>query len=160
VTPLRGNVETRLRKLDEGQVDATILALAGMKRLKLTEHATRIMTAKEFLPACGQGAIGIESRSDEARVREALARIDHADTSAAVACERAFLAALDGSCKTPIGGHATVSGDTVEFRGLIARPDGAAAHDIAGHGHRQDAVSIGAEAGRELKHLAGTNFFA
>jgi hydroxymethylbilane synthase len=160
VTPLRGNVETRLRKLDEGQVDATILALAGMKRLKLTEHATRIMTAEEFLPACGQGAIGIESRSDEARVREALARIDHADTSIAVACERAFLAALDGSCKTPVGGHATVSGDTVEFRGLIARPDGAAAHDIAGHGHRQDAVSIGAEAGRELKHLAGANFFA
>jgi hydroxymethylbilane synthase len=160
VTPLRGNVETRLRKLDEGQVDATILALAGMKRLKLTEHATRIMTAEEFLPACGQGAIGIESRSDEARVREALARIDHADTSIAVACERAFLAALDGSCKTPVGGHATVSGDTVEFRGLIARPDGAAAHDIAGHGHRQDAVNIGAEAGRELKHLAGANFFA
>jgi hydroxymethylbilane synthase len=160
VTPLRGNVETRLRKLDEGQVDATILALAGMKRLKLTEHATRIMTAEEFLPACGQGAIGIESRSDEARVREALARIDHADTLIAVACERAFLAALDGSCKTPVGGHATVSGDTVEFRGLIARPDGAAAHDIAGHGHRQDAVNIGAEAGRELKHLAGANFFA
>jgi hydroxymethylbilane synthase len=97
VTPLRGNVETRLRKLDEGHVDATILALAGMKRLKLTEHATRIMTAEEFLPACGQGAIGIETRVDDARVREALARIDHADTSTAIACERAFLAALDGS---------------------------------------------------------------
>jgi hydroxymethylbilane synthase len=159
VTPLRGNVETRLRKLDEGQVDATILALAGMKRLKLTEHATRIMTAEEFLPACGQGAIGIETRSDDTRVREALARIDHADTSTAVACERAFLAALDGSCKTPIGGHATVSGDTVEFRGLIARPDGAAAHDIAGHGSRKDAAAIGTEAGRELKHRAGPGFF-
>jgi hydroxymethylbilane synthase len=159
VTPLRGNVETRLRKLDEGQVDATILALAGMKRLKLTEHATRIMTAEEFLPACGQGAIGIETRSDDTRVREALARIDHADTSTAVACERAFLAALDGSCKTPIGGHAGVSGDTVEFRGLIARPDGKAAHDIVGYGSRKDAAAIGTEAGHELKHRAGPNFF-
>ncbi len=159
VTPLRGNVETRLRKLDEGQVDATILALAGMKRLKLMEHATRIMSAEEFLPAVGQGAIGIETRASDTRVREALARIDHADTSTAVACERAYLAALDGSCKTPIAGHAMVSGDAVEFRGLIARPDGAAAHDIAGHGHRKDVVNIGTEAGRGLKHRAGPGFF-
>jgi hydroxymethylbilane synthase len=159
VTPLRGNVETRLRKLDEGQVDATILALAGMKRLALTKHATRIMSADEFLPAVGQGAIGIEARADDARVRDMLARIDHADTSTAIACERAFLAALDGSCKTPIAGHATVSGDAVAFRGLIARPDGGAAHDIAGHGYAKDAVTIGTEAGRELKHRAGPGFF-
>jgi hydroxymethylbilane synthase len=159
VTPLRGNVETRLRKLDQGQVDATILALAGMKRLGLTQHATRIMSEDEFLPAVGQGAIGIEARADDTRVREALARIDHADTFTAVACERAFLAALDGSCKTPIAGHADVSGDAVEFRGLIARPDGGAAHDIAGHGYAKDAVTIGTEAGRELKHRAGPGFF-
>jgi hydroxymethylbilane synthase len=159
VTPLRGNVETRLRKLDEGQVDATILALAGMKRLGLTQHATKIMHVNEFLPAVGQGAIGIEAREDDARVRDLLARIDHADTSTAVRCERAFLAELDGSCKTPIAGHATVSGDTLEFRGLIARPDGAAAHDIAGHGNREDAAAIGADAGRELKHRAGPGFF-
>ena len=159
VVPLRGNVETRLRKLDEGQVDATLLALAGLKRLGLAQHATRIMDVNEFLPAVGQGAIGIEARADDTRVRELLARIDHGDTSAAVACERAFLAALDGSCKTPIAGHATVSGDTVEFRGLIARPDGGAAHDIAGHGSRKDAATIGADAGRELKHRAGPGFF-
>jgi len=159
VVPLRGNVETRLRKLDEGQVDATLLALAGLKRLGLERHATRIMDANEFLPAVGQGAIGIEARADDGRVREMLARIDHADTSAAIACERAFLAALDGSCKTPIAGHATVSEDTVEFRGLIARPDGDAAHDIAGHGSRKDAAAIGADAGRELKHRAGPGFF-
>jgi len=159
VTPLRGNVETRLRKLDDGQVDATILALAGMKRLALTEHATTIMSAEEFLPAVGQGAIGIEAREGDARVRETLARIDHADTFTAVACERAFLAALDGSCKTPIAGHADVSGDAVEFRGLIARPDGKGAHDIAGHGYAKDAVTIGTEAGRELKHRAGPGFF-
>jgi hydroxymethylbilane synthase len=159
IAPLRGNVETRLRKLDESQVDATILALAGMKRLGIAERATRIMSADEFLPAVGQGAIGIETRADDARVRDTIARIDHADTSAAVACERAFLAALDGSCKTPIAGHAIVQGDAVEFRGLVARPDGANAHDIAGHGSRKDAVAIGADAGRELKHRAGSGFF-
>lgn len=159
VTPLRGNVETRLRKLDTGEVDATVLALAGLKRLGLTEHATDIMSADRFLPAVGQGAIGIETREDNKRVRDVLARVDHDDTSTAIACERAFLAALDGSCKTPIAGHATVSGDAVQFRGLIARPDGSAAHDIAGTGKRKDAVAIGAEAGRELKRRAGAGFF-
>ena len=159
VVPLRGNVETRLRKLADGEVDATILALAGMKRLGLVEHATKIMSADEFLPAVGQGAIGIETRENDTRTREILARIDHADTSTALACERAFLAVLDGSCKTPIGGHADLSGDTLHFRGLIARPDGAAAHDIAGTGHRKDAIKIGTEAGRELKAQAGPGFF-
>ena len=148
VMPLRGNVETRLRKLDAGDVDATLLALAGLKRLKLTEHATHVMSADEFLPAVAQGAIGIEAREDNRRVRDVLARLDHADTSMAVACERAFLAALEGSCKTPIAGHATIAGDAVQFRGLIARPDGTVAHDIAGTGHRRDAVTIGTEAGR------------
>lgn len=159
VTPLRGNVETRLRKLEEGQVDATILALAGMKRLGLVQHATKIMSEADFLPAVGQGAIGIEARAGDSRVLDALARIDHTDTSTAVACERAFLAALDGSCKTPIAGHAKVSGETVEFRGLIARPDGSSAHDIAGHGYAKDAEAIGDDAGRELKHRAGPGFF-
>jgi hydroxymethylbilane synthase len=159
VMALRGNVETRLRKLDAGEVDATLLALAGLKRLGLSGHATGVMSAEEFLPAVGQGAIGIEARRDNTHVRDILAHIDHADTSTAIACERAFLAALDGSCKTPIAGHATVSGDTVQFRGLIARPDGSAAHDIAGTGHRKDAVAIGTDAGRELKHRAGPDFF-
>ena len=157
--PLRGNVETRLRKLDSGDVDATILALAGLKRLGLAEQATRIMSVEEFLPAAGQGAIGIEARADDSRARELLARIDHADTSIAVSCERAFLAALDGSCTTPIAGHAEISGETFFFRGLIARPDGSAAHDISGNGHRRDAAKIGADCGRELKHRAGPGFF-
>ncbi len=117
------------------------------------------MSVEEFLPAAAQGAIGIEARDDDSRMRDILARIDHADTSTAVACERAFLGALDGSCKTPIAGHATISGDAVQFRGLIARPDGTAAHDISGTGHRKDAATIGAEAGRELKHRAGPGFF-
>jgi len=159
VVPLRGNVETRLRKLADGEVDATILALAGMKRLGLTQHATKIMSVDEFLPAVGQGAIGIEAREDDTRTREILARIDYADTSIALACERAFLAVLDGSCKTPIGGHATLAGDVLQFRGLIARPDGAAAHEITGSGRRKDAIMIGGEAGRELKEQAGPGFF-
>jgi len=159
VTPLRGNVDTRLRKLDDGQVDATILALAGLKRLGLTQHATRVMETNEFLPAVAQGAIGIEARERDERVREILACINHDDTFTAVACERAFLAELDGSCKTPIAGHAVIEGEAIQFRGLIARPDGASAHDISGTGARANAAAIGAEAGRELKRLAGPGYF-
>jgi len=159
VTPLRGNVETRLRKLDDGQVDATILALAGLKRLGLTQHATKIMDATEFLPAVAQGAIGIETRADDKRVRDMLAQIDHADTSTAVGCERAFLAELDGSCKTPIGGHATLSGGVLHFRGMIVKPDGSAAHETSVAGPRSSATTIGADAGRALKQYAGPGFF-
>jgi hydroxymethylbilane synthase len=154
VVPLRGNVETRLRKLDAGEMDATILALAGIKRLGLTQHATRIMSAEEFLPAVAQGAIGIEARADDVRTRELLAHIDHADTSTAIACERAFLAELDGSCKTPIGGHADISDDTIHFRGLLAHPDGNPSCEHKTHGPRADAIKIGTEAGRAIKRDA------
>jgi hydroxymethylbilane synthase len=159
VAPLRGNVETRLRKLDDGEADAIILALAGLRRLGLEGRATRIMSADEFLPAAGQGAIAIETREDDAETRALLAKIDHSDTSTAVAAERAFLAVLDGSCKTPIGAHAIIEGETLRFRGLIARPDGSAAHDLAATGARSDAVQIGESCARELKQRAGANFF-
>jgi hydroxymethylbilane synthase len=159
VAPLRGNVETRLRKLDDGEADAIILALAGLRRLGLEGRATRIMSADEFLPAAGQGAIAIETREDDAETRALLAKIDHSDTLTAVAAERAFLAVLDGSCKTPIGAHAIIEGETLRFRGLIARPDGSAAHDIAATGARSDAVQIGESCARELKQRAGAGFF-
>jgi hydroxymethylbilane synthase len=159
VVPLRGNVETRLRKLNDGEVDATILALAGLKRLGLADRATTIMSADEFLPAVGQGAIGIEARENDKRTQEILTRIDHADTSTVIACERAFLAELDGSCKTPIGGNATLSGSVLQFRGLIAKPDGSAAHETAVAGARKDAITIGADAGRALRQYAGPGFF-
>jgi len=159
VAPLRGNVETRLRKLEEGQADATILALAGLKRLGLDARATSIMDTQAFLPAVGQGAIGIEARSGDTRVRDMLARIDHADTSTAISCERAFLAALDGSCKTPIAGHATLSSGVLQFRGLIVKPDGSDAHETAVAGPRASAVTIGADAGRALRQYAGPGFF-
>src|SRR5690242_19748121 len=159
VVPLRGNVETRLRKLDEGQADAIILALAGLKRLGLQAQATKVMSVEEFLPAAAQGAIGIEAREKDSRVRDMLARIDHADTSVAVACERAFLAELDGSCRTPIAGHATLSGGVLQFRGLIVKPDGSAAHETAVAGALEDAATIGADAGRALRQYAGPGFF-
>ena len=159
IVPLRGNVETRLRKLEDGVADATILALAGLKRLGLEARATSIMSIDEFLPAAGQGAIAIETREDDAAIRALLAQIDDADTSIALSCERAFLDVLDGTCKTPIAAHASLFGPSLQFHGLIVKPDGSAAHDIAGTGTRADAVKIGAEAGRELKARAGPGFF-
>ena len=108
IVPLRGNVETRLRKLDAGEVDATLLALAGLKRLGRADAATAMLALDEFLPAVGQGIIAIEARADDARTLALLAAVDHPDSATALACERAFLAVLDGSCRTPIAGHATV----------------------------------------------------
>jgi hydroxymethylbilane synthase len=156
---LRGNVETRLRKLDDGVADATILALAGLKRLGLADRATTIMSIEEFLPAVGQGAIGIEMREADTRIGELVARIDHVDTSMALAAERAFLAELEGTCHTPIAGHATISAGILQFRGLIVRPDGGAAHETAVAGPCKDAITIGTDAGRALKQHAGPGFF-
>ena len=157
---LRGNVETRLRKLEAGEVDATLLALAGLKRLGLADKATALLDAQEFLSAVGQGAITIEARVDDAGTRALLAKIDHADTSVALACERAFLAVLDGSCRTPIAGHAVLNGDAVSFRGMILRPDGSEAYETTRMGKRSDAEAIGADAGAELKRRAPANFFS
>jgi hydroxymethylbilane synthase len=154
IVPMRGNVETRLRKLAAGECDATILALAGLKRLGLESNATAIMPVHEFLPAAGQGAIGIEARDDDTRTRDILARIDHGDTSIALACERAFLAVLDGSCKTPIGGYADVSGDTIHFRGLLAHSDGNPLFELERRGPRADPVKIGTEAGHAVRREA------
>src|SRR3954466_14330903 len=160
VAPLRGNVETRLRKLEAGEGDATLLALAGLKRLGLADKATALLDAQEFLPAVGQGAITIEARIDDARPRERLAKIDHPETSVALACERAFLAVLDGSCRTPIAGHATLNGDVISFRGMIRRPEGSEAYETSRSGSRKDAVALGADAGGELKRRAPADFFA
>jgi len=157
---LRGNIETRLRKLEAGEADATLLALAGLKRLGLADKATALLDPREFLPAVGQGAITIEGREDDERTRDLLAKIDHADTSVALLCERAFLAVLDGSCRTPIAGHAVLSGDALSFRGIILRPDGSEAYETSRTGNRRDAVALGADAGAELKRRAPANFFA
>ena len=160
IVPLRGNVETRLRKLDEGVADATLLALAGLKRLGLADHATAVLDVNEFLPAVGQGAIGIEARESDTRTRDMLAAINHADTFDALAAERAFLAVLDGSCRTPIGGHATIAGGRLKFRGMIVKPDGSEAFEASREGAVRDAEKLGADAGGELKGRASPDFFA
>jgi hydroxymethylbilane synthase len=160
IVPLRGNVETRLRKLDEGVADATLLALAGLKRLGLADAATAVLDVNEFLPAVGQGAIGIETRADDSRARELVSAINHADTFSALAAERAFLAVLDGSCRTPIGGHATISGRRLRFRGMVVKPDGSEAFEATREGDVRDAEKLGADAGGELKGRAGPDFFS
>ena len=158
IVPLRGNVETRLRKIEAGEADATILAVAGLKRLGLLAAATAMLDIEEFLPAAGQGAIGIETRADDTKTNALVARIGDADTATALAAERAFLAVLDGSCRSPIAGHARLSGDTVRFRGLIATPDGSEALEVFREGRRADAAALGADAGRDLKGRAGPGF--
>src|SRR5262245_26985461 len=129
VIGLRGNVDTRLRRLQEGIADATLLALDGLKRLGRQGDATAILSVEDFLPAVGQGAIGIEIRGNDDRTRTLLAPINHAATAAALAAERAFLAALEGTCRTPIAGHATIEGSRIKLRGMIVKPDGSQAFE-------------------------------
>jgi hydroxymethylbilane synthase len=160
VTLFRGNVETRLRKIAEGQVDATLLALAGLKRLGLTEHIGGIIGTDEMLPAVAQGAIGIECRLGDAATRARLAPLDHPDSAICVAAERALLAALDGSCRTPIAAHAVLDGVTLNLRAQIVTPDGSEALETSRSGSVADAVRLGQDAGDELKGRAGPHFFA
>jgi len=160
VVAFRGNVDTRLRKLDQGVVDATLLALAGLKRLGRAHAATAILDIDEFLPAVGQGIIAIEARADDARTRDLLDRINAADDLTALTAERAFLAVLDGSCRTPIAGNATLEAGRLRLRGLIAKPDGSAAFETAREGSAADAAALGSDAGRELRRRAGADFFA
>jgi hydroxymethylbilane synthase len=147
---LRGNVETRLRKAEAGDVDATLLAYAGLKRLGLAHRATALLDIDDFLPAVGQGAIGLTARANDAATRLSFGRIVDAQTGAALAAERAFLAVLDGSCRTPIAGHARVVAGQVALRGMVYRPDGSEVFEVETAGAAADAQRLGAEAGREL----------
>ena len=161
VTALRGNVQPRLGKLERGEVDATLLALAGLKRLGLEGEATAILDLEEMLPAVAQGAIGIECRTDDGRVRDALAPLNDKDTATCVAAERAMLAALDGSCRTPIAGLAVLDGaQGLHLRGLVASPDGRLLYRTVRDGDSKDAVALGADAGAELLARAGPDIFA
>jgi len=147
---LRGNVETRLIKAERGKIDATLLAYAGLKRLGLAHRATALLEIDEFLPAVGQGAIGVTARPDDEATRTALAKILHPATGLALACERAFLAVLDGSCRTPIAGHARIVGNEVRFRGMVLRTDGSETFEVEAHGAANEAAALGESAGREL----------
>jgi hydroxymethylbilane synthase len=156
----RGNVQTRLRKLDDGVVDATLLAIAGLKRMGMEGCATSILDWEEMLPSVAQGAIGIQCRSDDERSLKYIDALNHVETFAAVDCERGFLAALDGNCKTPIAGQARIIDGKIVFRGLIAMPDGSEKFECEAEGEVADAHSIGFNAGVELKARAGEVFFA
>ena len=157
---LRGNVQTRLRKVAEGEFMGTLLALAGLKRLGLEREATYLIPTEDFLPAAGQGAIGITARTGDTRVAGLLEPILCPTTGFALAAERSFLTALDGSCRTPIGALARIEGDVIILRGTVLRPDGSQAYDNEGSGATTDAAAIGRAIGEEIKSRLPSGFFA
>lgn len=157
---LRGNVHTRLEKVANGSFDAAVLALAGLQRLGLADRAKEVLDPETFPPSVGQGAIAIEARADDRATLELVAAIDDAPTSTALAAERAFLAELDGSCRTPIAGHARLADGRLHFRGLVISPDGREAVETTREGSPGDAARLGADAGRELKKRAPASVLA
>jgi len=159
IVEFRGNVQTRLRKLEEGVADATFLACAGLNRLGQAERITEAMAPEVMLPAVAQGAIGIESRINDPRINDRLVPLNDADTWTRVTAERAFLAALDGSCRTPIAALADLVDGELLFHGEILTPDGDTCHTAMRRGSITEAFSIGNNAGQELKAIAGPNFF-
>ncbi|MDO6484598.1 hydroxymethylbilane synthase [Shimia thalassica] len=159
VVEFRGNVQTRLKKLGDGVADCTFLAMAGLSRLGMKEAAASAISPEEMLPAVAQGAIGIERRADDANTAELLAAIHDTPTGQRLAAERAFLAALDGSCETPIAALAELDGDTLRLRGEVLRPDGSESLSE----DRTAPIEQGAELGREMAQSllakAGPGFF-
>ncbi len=159
VVTFRGSVQTRLRKLAEGQVAATLLALAGLNRLGQRDLVTAVLETDDMLPAPAQGAIGLEMHKNNDRVRGLVAAIHHNLTARRISAERSCLAELDGSCRTPIAALATVEGDRLYLKSLLASPDGCQIFRAERHGSINDAVSMGQDAGRALKADAGSDFF-
>lgn len=156
----RGNVETRLRKLRDGDADATLLAYAGLRRLGRGDAADAVLGTDEMLPAAGQGIIAITSRTEDARVLSALQAISHAAAMLCLRAERAMLDALDGTCHTPIAGLARLDGDEIHLTGLAAWPDGRDLERLARSGPVTDPESLGRAVGAELRKRMGTDFFA
>jgi hydroxymethylbilane synthase len=159
IVNLRGNVDTRLAKRAAGVVEATVLALAGLKRLGMAHVGTPV-PEDEMLPAVGQGAVCVECRAEDVRVRAWLAAIDHRPTATCVAAEHAMLVVLDGSCRTPIAGHAILTADGLHLRGLIVKPDGSELIATERRGTAADAEMLGRDAGHELKRRGGPGFLS
>jgi len=153
IFPLRGNVDTRLRKLEEGEYDAIILASAGLNRLGLTQRIREILSAEVMCPAAGQGALGIEIRAGDAEIREHLEFLNHGPTRTSTIAERALLNELGGGCQVPIGAFAEVEGDTVKLVGVVARPDGTTVIRETRTG--TDPQSLGQELGQSLLNRGG-----
>jgi hydroxymethylbilane synthase len=159
VVSLRGNVQTRLKKLEAGKVDATFLALAGLNRLGMANAATSVVPVDVCLPAVGQGAIGITCRENDARTQEILEPLNDSATLTCVTAERAMLEVLDGSCRTPIGGLAELNAEGFTLRCLVARTDGSELLETSRKGIAVNAVSLGKDAGKELLDRAGPGYF-
>jgi hydroxymethylbilane synthase len=161
VVQFRGNVDTRLKKLADGVAHATYLAMAGLNRLGLSGHVTSAVELTDMLPAVAQGAVGVEIRADDEVTAMLLAPLDHQPSHLTVTCERAFLTKLDGSCRTPIAGHAKLdAANRLTFHGEILTPDGVIRHATSRQGDARDAIRMGADAGQELLSRAGAGFFA
>lgn len=151
VSALRGNVDTRLKKLDSGQYDAIVLAAAGMKRLKLVHRITRVIAPDEIIPAPGQGALAIEALDHRRDIHDLVAPLTHAATSSCVAAERAFSAALSGDCNVPLGVYAEIRGETLTLRGFVATPDGATLISDQLDGSASDPAALGIELAERLR---------
>ncbi|NNE89696.1 MAG: hydroxymethylbilane synthase [Silicimonas sp.] len=159
VVEFRGNVQTRLKKLEDGVAACTFLAMAGLNRLSLSHLAASAIDPDEMLPAVAQGTIGIERREDDTRAADMLAAIHHDETGHRIAAERAFLAALDGSCETPIAGLAELEGDQIRMRGEVLKTDGSEAVADTATGASGDAAEIGRGLAEALLSRAGPGFF-
>ncbi len=159
VVEFRGNVQTRMKKLGDGVADATFLAMAGLKRLGMTEVVKSAIAPEDVLPAVAQGAIGIERRIADGRAADMLAAIHDGPTGQRLAAERAFLAGLDGSCETPIAGLAELDGGTLRLRGEILRPDGSEVLTDDRTAAIEDGARLGQEMARDLRARAGEGFF-
>ncbi|GAA6178473.1 hydroxymethylbilane synthase [Sulfitobacter pacificus] len=159
VVEFRGNLQTRLRKLEEGVAEATFLAMAGLNRLSMDQVPQTPIEVEAMLPAVAQGAIGIERRADDMRMAAMLEAIHDLPTGKRLAAERAFLAALDGSCETPIAGLAVLEGDTIHLRGEVLRPDGSQALNDALRCPVEDGAKAGREMAQNLLQQAGDGFF-
>ena len=155
VVPFRGNVDTRLQKLRDGVADATLLAVAGLKRLGRENEITAYLDPRMFPPAPAQGAIGIEGRTDDARTIGIVAPLNHAATATTVTAERALLRELDGSCRTAIGVFTELAGGTITLHGEILAPDGASSVQASQSGDAREAIAVGAALGVQLRAMAG-----
>ena len=161
VVMFRGNVQTRMEKLNRGDVDATLLAYAGLRRLGMEAVATKLLPTKTFLPAPAQGAICIECRSNDENTKNLVAAINDEATELVIETERAFLRALDGSCRTPIAGLATLELEKITFSGMILSEDGSLVFETSDEcaANLEAAQAMGARAGKKLREQAGDDFF-
>jgi hydroxymethylbilane synthase len=158
IVPIRGNVDTRLNKLAAGEVDALLVALSGLQRLGKEAAISEIIPVDVMLPAVGQGALAIEARADDAEVRHWLTPLHDSVSAVCVTAERAMLAALDGSCRTPIAGFAELTGGRLRLRAMLLSPDGSAERRAEGSGEASDPEALGRDIGAQLRAGAGPEF--